>query len=108
MAMDASRLSTAIRGELKEHDVASAVIQAMQAVQDGSGHELMEILVKAVFDAVAPAVAAKVISEITGHAVVTVPVEATDAGLQSYVAPPAGPAPTTAPLAPTSLDGSIA
>lgn len=108
MAMDASRLQQAIRAGLKEADVASAAIQAMQAVEDGKGAELMQILLEKAFDAVAAAVAAEVISEITGHAVVTVPVEATDAGLQSYVAPPAGPAPTTAPLAPTSLDGSIA
>ena len=50
----------------------------------------------------------EIISHIQASAVVTVPVTATDAGLQSYTVPPAGPVPTAGPLTPTVLDGSIA
>ena len=36
---------------------------------------------------------------------VTVPIEASDVGLQSFTVPPAGPVATTGPLVPLSLDG---
>lgn len=37
---------------------------------------------------------------------VSVPVEASDVGLQSYTVPPAGAVATTGPIVPTSLDGT--
>ena len=47
-------------------------------------------------------------AHITSNGVITVPVQTTDAGLQSYTVPPAAAVPTTGPIANTSLDGTIA
>lgn len=49
-----------------------------------------------------------IVAHVTANAevVVSVPVEASDVGLQSYTVPPAGAVATTGPLVPTSLDGT--
>lgn len=49
-----------------------------------------------------------IVDYIKANAVVTVPVTGTDTGLQSYVVPPGAAIPTLGPLAPTTLDGTIA
>lgn len=48
-----------------------------------------------------------VVAYLTANASVSVPVDATDVGLQSYTTPLGAPAATTGPLAPTSLGGTI-
>lgn len=48
-----------------------------------------------------------IVAHVQANAVVavTVPVEASDVGLQSYTVAPAGPVATTGPLTPLTLDG---
>lgn len=110
--LDSTRWGNAIKALVDEDTVAAQVKADFDALQPGgdgpgpSGTTYLRVLIRRVVDAVADAVAGASATEISTNAVVTVPVEATDSGLQSYAAG-GPPAPTAGPLAPASLDGSI-
>lgn len=85
MALDASVCGTAVHN----------AIQALSAADQKDPETVWQTAVQEIFD------------HIAANAVVTVPVQTTDTGLQSYSAggPPVA---TTGPLVNTSLDGTIA
>jgi len=103
MAMDGQRLRLDFRSRVDEGVVAASIIADMQTAGEGAaGAGLMQALVARVLDAVAEALGPAVVSEVQ-QATLTV----TAGGLQSYVPPAGGIAPTTAPVPPVPMSGVL-
>ncbi len=105
MPMDASRLEQQLVAAVDKPALAGRIVQRMREAGDGKvGTDLWGLIVDELVNTLAAAWAPKVVEEVR-QGTVTTTVEV--GGLQTFTAPPAGPAPTTPPVAPVDLTGSI-